>query len=158
MTGDRAWEQFLTIEGAPLERQETDEVILFAEGDKTVAVFWRKRQDRLIVVPKHDGIRMRPLNSFVNLCLSEHGPETLGFHLDAISRAVVHVWRILGREKTERVSLGEILSFYEGTYDLMRRPADKREADFLAEKFEELRARFGHITILHPDHARSRPL
>jgi hypothetical protein len=158
MDGERVWEHFLTIEGEPLVKQETDEVILFAEGNKTMAVFWRKRQDRLIVVPRHQGTAMRPLNSFVNLYLSEEGSETTGFQLDLFSRASLHVWRMLGREKTERVFLSEILSFYEGMYDLTRRPANRHDANFLAEKFEELRVRFGHITILEPDYARMKPL
>ncbi len=149
------WDEFLNPNGEPLDQSQSEWVILFAQGDKGGTVTWWKTLYKLVCIPKYETTVTQVLNGFVNLCLHTVAPDTVGFQLEAFSHFVPRIWEMLGRGLDARVSLGEILLYYEGI--VLGASAKDREIDtqFQLDKMRELRDLFGHVTILQPEHART---
>ena len=143
------WDEVTGPDGPP-------KVGLFPEGDKNLDVYWERDLNRMVCIPKNFTARVDRLGAYLELYLATDASDVLGFQLISFSRFTTHIWEILGRRTDERVSLGEILHFYEGVSCAgVYAKATGREISSLREKFEELRELFGHITILRLNHART---
>jgi hypothetical protein len=136
-------------------QQDSEMVILFAEGIKEIAVFWEKSLDRLVCIPRNKGTRTRALNDFVSLCLEQQAPDTLGFQLAAFSHFVPRIWSMLGRAEEDRISLCEALHYYEALTLGGNAKRSVNEVEFQLGHLCDLRDRFGHVTIFQPDYART---
>lgn len=143
------WDEVTGPDGPPM-------VGLFSEGEESIHVYWKRDLNRMVCIPKSVTTRVNQLGDYVELCFAADTLDVLGFQLIAFSRFAPRIWEILERRMDARVSLGEILYFYEGiACAAVYAKATGREISSLREKFEELRSLFGHITILRPNHART---
>lgn len=142
----------------PHSQLDVEGVALFSEGDGGGAAFWMRTLDKFVYIPKAATTRTQHLNRFVNLCLASQLPDTMGFQLESFSLAAPRIWEMLGRDKEERVLLGEILRYYEAISIGTLAGKGFGEFQFQTGKIRELCDLFGHITILQPNHARTIPL
>lgn len=153
-----SWDQFLTINGDPLNQQGKTRVALFGTGMPNTQIFWDKPRDRLVCVTKFGLGGLRPINSFVTLQLADGGNDLLGFELGYFMDAVARIWEMQKLAFEERVSLESVLLYYEGMVIAAVATESEDARGFQAEQLSTLRERFGKISFFQPLHAIKLPL
>jgi hypothetical protein len=154
----RDWDQFLTINGDPLNQHGKQRVVLFGAGMPNTQIFWDKPRDRLVCVTKFGHGSLRPINSFLTLQLADGGNDLLGFELGYFTAAAARIWEMQKLALDERISLKTVLLYYEGMVIVAAAKESEDSRRLQTDQLSALRQRFGSISFLQPVHAVTLPL